>query len=157
MKRALIGIAISIAALVLVNFAIKSNAVNQQVSVIQSSQQGQESASIKLSVATFAGGCFWCIESTFRKSGRRRGSGFRVQRRPYRKPNLFPGGSWHKLATPKTVQIHYDPEVISYEALLHYFWRDIDPTDDSGQFCRQGQRVSAGYFFIITRWKSNWR
>ncbi len=146
MKRVLIGVAISIAALVLVNFAIKSSAVNQQVSVIQSSQEGQEFASIKLSVATFAGGCFWCIESTFENlegvveavSGY---SGGHTENPTY--TQVGAGTTGHT----ETVQIHYDPEVISYEALLHYFWRDIDPTDDSGQFVDRGSEYRPAIFY----------
>ena len=146
MKRVLIGIAISIAALVLVNFAIKSTTVNQQVSVIQPGQEGQESASIKLSVATFAGGCFWCIESTFENlegvveavSGY---SGGHTENPTY--SQVGAGTTGHT----ETVQIHYDPEVISYEALLHYFWRDIDPTDDSGQFVDRGSEYRPAIFY----------
>ena len=90
-----------------------------------------------MAVATLAGGCFWCTESTFEKldgvsrviSGY---TGGQVENPTYRQ--VGSGSTGHTEA----VQVYYDPEKISYQALLHYFWREIDPTDSAGQFVDRG-------------------
>lgn len=96
-------------------------------------------------VATFAGGCFWCIESDFEKV---RGvgdvvSGFtggRVENPTYRQ--VVRGGTGHFEA----VQIPYDPDQVSYEQLLHAFFRSVDPTDPGGQFCDRGDAYRTAIF-----------
>jgi len=97
-------------------------------------------------VATFAGGCFWCVESTFEKldgvsevvSGY---TGGHADNPTYRQ--VTGGGTGHAEA----VQIHYDPAVISYRALLHYFWREIDPTDADGQFVDRGSMYRPAIYY----------
>jgi len=97
-------------------------------------------------VATFAGGCFWCLESTFEKLG-----GVSEVVSGYtggllKNPNyalVSGGGTGHTEA----VQIHYDPAVISYRALLHAFWREIDPTDARGQFVDRGDMYRPEIFY----------
>lgn len=84
--------------------------------------------------AWFAGGCFWCVEADFQKLP---GVGDVV--------SGFTGGT---LENPtyrgnheghyEAVEVSYDSSVISYEELLQYFWRHIDPLDDGGQFCDRG-------------------
>ena len=84
--------------------------------------------------AIFAGGCFWCVESDFEKL---EGVSEAV--------SGFTGGS---LENPtysgnhkghyEAVEITYDPSIVSYEQLLDYFWRHIDPFDARGQFCDKG-------------------
>ncbi len=98
------------------------------------------------SVATFAGGCFWCIESTFEKidgvveavSGYAGGN--------TENPTYYDvtGG---KTGHTETVQIHFDPSRISYDELLHWFWRDIDPTDAGGQFVDRGSMYRPAVFY----------
>ena len=121
----------------------------------QSAQTGQTSASAQPAqspptdggaVATFAGGCFWCVESTFEKlngvqeviSGY---SGGHTENPTYYKVGA--GNTGHTEA----VQVHYDPEIISYAGLLHYLWREIDPTDDGGQFVDRGAMYRPAVFF----------
>ena len=85
--------------------------------------------------ATFAGGCFWCMESPFEKlsgvaevvSGYTGGKGENPTYKDYS----------HKGHT-EAVQVHYDPSAIAYEKLLDVFWRQIDPTDTQGQFVDRG-------------------
>ena len=97
-------------------------------------------------VATLAGGCFWCMEATFEKldgvgdvvSGY---TGGHTKNPTY--AQVGGGGSGHTEA----VQIHYDPAVISYRALLHYFWREIDPTDARGQFVDRGDVYRPAIFY----------
>jgi len=83
--------------------------------------------------AIFAGGCFWCVESDFEKlpgvieaiSGY---SGGDMQDPTYRNHGQH----------VEVAKIVFDPQVISYEELLDYYWRHVDPTDDGGQFCDRG-------------------
>ena len=106
----------------------ESNAVSQTYANANPSSQA---------VATFAGGCFWCVESTLEKvdgisevvSGY---SGGHTENPTYRLVGA--GGTGHTEA----VQVYYDPDKISYRGLLHYFWREIDPTDSGGQFVDRG-------------------
>ena len=98
-----------------------------------------------LAVATFAGGCFWCVESDFDTvpgvvrtiSGYTGGT---TDNPTYRQ--VTAGGTGHREA----VQIHYDPEQVSYERLLHVFWRSVDPTDGGGQFCDRGVSYRTAIF-----------
>ena len=88
-------------------------------------------------LATFAGGCFWCVETPFEKlpgvkaviSGY---SGGNEKNPTYRQVSA--GLTGHT----ESVQIHYDPRVITYEDLLEVFWRQINPTDLGGQFVDRG-------------------
>ena len=99
----------------------------------------------KFTKATFAGGCFWCMESPFEKlqgvdnviSGYTNGT---VENPTYEQVSA--GGSGHVEA----VQISYDPAQISYEKLLQVFWRQINPTDAGGQFVDRGQQYRSAIF-----------
>ena len=95
--------------------------------------------------AIFAGGCFWCVESDFDKvpgvletiSGY---TGGHKDNPTYK--NVTAGGTGHYEA----VKIVYDPEKVSYEKLLHIYWRSVDPTNDGGQFCDRGQSYKTAIF-----------
>lgn len=90
-----------------------------------------------LALATFGGGCFWCMEPPFDKlegvlkteSGY---SGGHVKNPTYKQ--VVRGNTGHV----EVVQVSYDPNVISYDELLAVFWRNVDPFDDGGQFCDRG-------------------
>ena len=98
-----------------------------------------------LPVATFAGGCFWCVESDFDAvpgvvetiSGYTGGT---LDNPTYKQ--VTAGGTGHR----EVVQIRYDPEQVSYERLLHIFWRSVDPTDAGGQFCDRGDSYRTAIF-----------
>jgi len=98
------------------------------------------------SKATFAGGCFWCMEPPFDKldgvisttSGYIGGH----QLKPSYQ-QVSAGGTGHTEA----VQIIYDPKRISYEKLLDVFWHNIDPTTVDRQFCDTGNQYRTGIFF----------
>ena len=98
-----------------------------------------------LATATFAGGCFWCVESDFDKvpgvketlSGYTGGT---VADPTYKQ--VTAGGTGHREA----VRIRYDPRQVSYERLLHIFWRSVDPTDGDGQFCDRGESYQSAIF-----------
>ena len=95
--------------------------------------------------ATFAGGCFWCVESDFEHvpgvieavSGFTGGT---VVNPTYKQ--VVKGGSGHLEA----VEITYDPAKVSYDQLLHMFFRSVDPTDAGGQFCDRGQSYTTAVF-----------
>jgi len=103
-----------------------------------------EGNSKKMHTATFAGGCFWCVESDFEKvpgvaeaiSGYTGGQGEAPNYDNY-------AGKGHVEA----VQILYDPARVTYKQLLHYFWRHIDPTDPGGQFVDRGPQYRAAIFY----------
>jgi len=96
--------------------------------------------------ATFAGGCFWCIESDFEKedgvveviSGY---TGGHTENPTYEE--VCSGRTGHLEA----VQVVYDPEQVSYEALLDVFWRHVNPTDPGGQFVDRGSQYRTAIFY----------
>jgi peptide-methionine (S)-S-oxide reductase len=97
-------------------------------------------------VATFAGGCFWCMEPPFEKlegvhaviSGYMGGK----EKNPTY-DDVGSGGTGHA----ESVQILYDPKVITYERLLEVFWHNIDPTTDDRQFCDRGRQYRPAIFW----------
>lgn len=99
-----------------------------------------------LEKATFAGGCFWCMESDFEKvngvveaiSGYSGGP----EKNPTYK-EVSAGGTGHTEA----VQVLYDPELVTYRELLAVFWRHVDPTDQGGQFVDRGSQYRAAIFY----------
>lgn len=101
---------------------------------------------IRSELATFAGGCFWCTESDFEKvdgvidavSGYTGGD---VKNPTYE--SVSAGGTGHTEA----VQVHYDPQRVTYEELLDVFWRHIDPTDPNGQFVDRGSQYRPEIFY----------
>ncbi len=96
--------------------------------------------------ATFAGGCFWCMEPPFDKLDGVLStiSGYTGGRKPNPTyPEVSAGGSGHAEA----VQVAFDPSKISYEELLEVFWRNIDPTTPDGQFCDTGDQYRTGIFY----------
>ncbi len=92
-----------------------------------------------------AGGCFWCVESDFDKvdgvvatiSGY---SGGHVDNPTYKQVSREDTGHY------EVVQIEYDPETVSFDELLTYYWRHVDPTDDGGQFCDRGDSYKTAIF-----------
>ena len=99
-----------------------------------------------LATATFAGGCFWCVEADLEKvpgvveviSGY---TGGRKENPTYEQVSA--GGTGHLEA----VQVIYDPQKVSYEQLLDAFLRHIDPTDPWGQFVDRGPQYRAAIFY----------
>ncbi len=97
--------------------------------------------------AIFAGGCFWCMEPPFEKlpgvvsvvSGYTGGT---VENPSYEQ--VTSGNTGHLEA----VEISYDPEQISYPELLEVFWRNIDPTDEGGQFIDRGSQYRSAIFYL---------
>jgi peptide methionine sulfoxide reductase msrA/msrB len=105
-----------------------------------------EKEEMNLRKATFAGGCFWCTESDFEKlpgvvkviSGY---TGGNKENPTY--GEVSSGKSGHVEA----VQVYYDPSKITYEELLDYFWKHVDPTDAGGQFVDRGAQYRSVIFY----------
>jgi peptide methionine sulfoxide reductase msrA/msrB len=100
----------------------------------------------RLETATFAGGCFWCIESTFEhvdgvKSAVSGYTGGRKENPTYEE--VCSGTTGHLEA----VQVTYDPARVSYTELLNVFWKNIDPTDGGGQFVDRGSQYRSAIFY----------
>ncbi len=105
-----------------------------------------EHMNTKYEIATFAGGCFWCIEASYLDI-----DGVLKVTSGYTGGNV-PNPTYEEVCTGNTghyeaVQIHYNPSVISYSELLDVFWRSIDPTDDGGSFADRGQQYRSAIFY----------
>ena len=98
-----------------------------------------------LKTAIFAGGCFWCVEADFDKvpgvvetvSGY---TGGELENPTYEQVSQEDTGHI------EAVRITYDAERVSYDELLHTFWRTVDPTDPGGQFCDRGPSYRTALF-----------
>lgn len=96
--------------------------------------------------ATFAGGCFWCMDAEFSriKGVTKVVSGFTggtVKNPSYKQVSTGTTGN------VESIQVTYDPALVSYRKLLDIFWGNIDPTDENGQFCDKGSQYRAGIFY----------
>ncbi|HXO20791.1 MAG TPA: peptide-methionine (S)-S-oxide reductase MsrA [Thermoanaerobaculia bacterium] len=99
-----------------------------------------------LAVATFAGGCFWCMEHPFDElpgvvsvtsgytGGQKKGPTYE---------EVSAGGTGHA----ESVQIVYDPKKIGYAKLLQVYWHNIDPTSPDRQFCDAGHQYRSAIFY----------
>jgi peptide-methionine (S)-S-oxide reductase len=99
----------------------------------------------KPAIATFAGGCFWCMEPPFDKLPGviSTTSGYMGGRKRYPTYEEVSAG-WTGHA--EVVQVTYDPSRVSYEKLLEVFWRNIDPTVKDEQFCDVGSQYRTAIF-----------
>lgn len=95
--------------------------------------------------ATFAAGCFWCVEEAFDK----------VEGVVETTSGFTGGGvvdpTYEQVSTGATghteaVRVRYDPSAVDYETLLNTFWHNVDPTDAGGQFCDRGDQYRSGIF-----------
>ncbi len=101
----------------------------------------------KLETAIFAGGCFWCVESDFEMvpgvvdavSGY---TGGHLENPTY--GDVVQETTGHL----ESVKITYDANKISYQQMLHLFWRSVDPTDGGGQFCDRGESYTTAVFAL---------
>jgi peptide methionine sulfoxide reductase msrA/msrB len=95
--------------------------------------------------ATFAGGCFWCMQPPFENlsgvlSTTVGYTGGHTKNPTYE--DVSAGGTGHA----ESVQVVYDPTKISYEQLLDVFWRNVDPLTADGQFCDHGPQYRSAIF-----------
>lgn len=106
----------------------------------------QENKYENIKVATFAGGCFWCMVEPFdtiegvidTRSGY---IGGHVVNPTYKEVKAQTTGHY------EAIQIAYDPSIITYDKLLEIFWKQIDPTDDGGQFQDRGSSYRSAIFY----------
>ncbi|TFJ92627.1 peptide-methionine (S)-S-oxide reductase MsrA [Lentibacillus salicampi] len=100
----------------------------------------------QLKKATFAGGCFWCMVKPFDQWNGIHGvvsgyTGGHTANPTYEE--MKRGNTGHYEA----VEITYDPDVMPYEEILKIYWRQIDPTDDGGQFHDRGDSYRTAIFY----------
>jgi peptide-methionine (S)-S-oxide reductase len=109
-------------------------------------EENPKSGTSKTEVATFAGGCFWCMVPPFKKlegvlsvtSGY---TGGHLENPRYEQVSA--GGTGHA----ESVEIIYDPQKISYQKLLDVFWHNVDPTTIDRQFCDTGNQYRSEIFY----------
>jgi peptide-methionine (S)-S-oxide reductase len=97
-------------------------------------------------VATFAGGCFWCMEPPYDEipgvisttSGYTGGQ---------KKNPTYEEVSSGRTGHTEAVQVVFDPKKVSYQKLLDVFWMNIDPTTPNAQFCDHGSQYRSGIFY----------
>lgn len=117
--------------------------MNTPTSTLELYQQLSQS---NLSVATFAGGCFWCMEGPFEEL-----PGVEAAIAGYAggdEPNptyeqVSSGHTNHR----ETVQVFYDPTEVKYETLLDTYWLQVDPTNTAGQFADKGNHYTTAIFY----------
>ncbi len=110
----------------------------------------------KTQLATFAGGCFWCMEPIFRiqKGVKDAIVGYSgpVASRATGAGGMIKNPTYDQVSTGKTgyresIQITFDPKLTPYEKLLDIYWRNIDPTDEGGQFADRGDQYIPTIYF----------
>ncbi len=139
MKVILPAILIVLAGFILLGFRYSNGERVEKSSAI-------EEAYSRLPRATFAGGCFWCVEADFEKVNG-----------VIKVISAYTGGhtenpSYEEVSSGKTghveaVQVIYDPGKVSYEELLDFFWKHVNPTDPGGQFVDRGQQYRTVIFY----------
>ena len=114
----------------------------------QANQQNNavNAASGETQIATFATGCFWCMEAIFQETPGVTAS-----------ISGYAGGTeenptYEEVVSQLTshregVRVEFDPAQVSYEELLGIFWRNIDPTDPGGQFVDRGFSYTTAVFY----------
>lgn len=124
------GVALGLAAALVI--------ANPSISAPPAPQEGAKPADLEgLEVATFAGGCFWSMEYAFDKATgvKQTVSGFMGGSTPNPTyAQVSRGNTGHA----ESVQVTYDPKVISYAQLVDHYWHSIDLLDGGGQFCDRG-------------------
>ena len=124
---------------VCLGFMVSCNAEDSVKPSLETLKDGHERA-------TFAGGCFWCMEAPFEKlegvsSAVSGYAGGTIVDPTYKQVS---SGSTKHL---EVVQVTFDPKLISYEELVDTYWRSMDPTDLGGQFADRGYQYSTAIFY----------
>ncbi|AKG03592.1 methionine sulfoxide reductase [Salimicrobium jeotgali] len=127
-------------------FLYQTFTANEYEEVLATEQSELQGDLEGMEQATFAGGCFWCMEPPFEsKPGVIRAvsgyTGGETENPTYEEV------SGKETEHQEAVQITYDPDQISYEDLLQIFWRQINPTDDEGQFVDRGEPYLSAIFY----------
>jgi len=116
------------------------------VMIISAFPEGLVASDQDLEKATFAGGCFWCMEPPFDKLEGVKSvvSGYTGG---YKKNPTYEEVSSGSTGHAESVEITYDPAVIGYRKLLDVFWHNIDPTVKDRQFCDVGSQYRTAIYY----------
>lgn len=114
--------------------------------VIESPEARANTPDSQEAKATFAGGCFWCMEEVFEEvdgvisvvSGY---TGGQVENPTYEQVSA--GRTGHT----ESIELIYDPDKVTYEELLAVFWKNVDPTTPNAQFCDHGNQYRTAIFY----------
>ena len=120
--------------------------ITQTGETMQTGQDVQAGETSEIAVATFAGGCFWCMEPPYDELDGVISTIVGYIGGTTRNPTygqVTTGRTGHTEA----MEVRYDPSKISYQELLDVFWVNIDPTVDDRQFCDKGNQYRAGIFY----------
>ena len=137
---------------VLLSFTAKINCIqsaedtNSQGGKVSEGADPTEMSTGSFEKATFAGGCFWCMESPFEKleGVKEVISGYTDGHKENPTYEEVSSGTTGHL---ESIQIIYDPSKISYTELLDVFWQQVDPTDPGGQFVDRGQQYTTAIYY----------
>lgn len=126
-----------------VTFAAAAYLLGGQDNAVEASSQ---EVAPNTATATFAGGCFWCMEPPYDKlegviSTTSGYTGGRVKNPTYEQVST--GRTGHI----ESMQVVYDPKKVNYETLLSVFWHNIDPMNAKGQFCDDGNQYRSAIFY----------
>ncbi len=128
------------------NLMMRSAAVLAASMLLSLSAPAQQKPPAGAEIATFAGGCFWCMEPPYdaipgvisTTSGYIGGQ---------KKNPTYEEVSTGRTGHTEAVQVVYDPNKVSYQKLLEVFWPNIDPTTPNAQFCDHGSQYRSGIFY----------
>jgi len=124
---------------VLTALALPGNASARWDTIAAHRDQGQAKA-------TFAGGCFWCMEEAFEAL-----NGVLAATSGYiggaTKNPTYEQVSEGRTGHAEAIEVVYDPSKITYQTLLDAFWRNVDPFDGGGQFCDRGSQYRPAIFY----------
>ncbi|MBE9063492.1 peptide-methionine (S)-S-oxide reductase MsrA [cf. Phormidesmis sp. LEGE 11477] len=146
-RRLFVGLSVFILALTTSSCASIDSSVLATKNLPEAAVSGESAnRADDLTTATFAGGCFWCMEQPFDNipgvastvSGY---TGGQVEDPTY--AQVSSGNTGHVEA----MQVTYAPDQVSYSTLLETFWHNIDPTDNRGQFCDKGTQYRSAIFY----------
>ena len=112
----------------------------------EKSEERKTGSDKSLAIATFAGGCFWCMEPPYDKLDGviSTTSGYTGGRKKNPTYEEVSGGT---TGHAEAVQVTYDPTKVSYQKLLEVFWKNIDPFTPNAQFCDHGSQYRSAIFY----------
>jgi len=126
-------------------FLVACSQSNVVKSPILEGEVSETAKSVETKSVILAGGCFWCVESDFDKvvgvvSTTSGYSGGHLDNPTYKQVSKENTGHY------EVVRIEYDPLQVSFDELITYYWRHVDPTDGGGQFCDRGDSYRTAIF-----------
>lgn len=125
---------------------MKKNKTDTEKKLQTTNQKNTNSKKGSFGIATFAGGCFWCVESVFEKIPGVKDvvSGFAGGKKKNPSYKEVSSGSTSHV---EAIQITFNPKEVSYKDLLDIYWKNIDPTDSKGQFVDRGAQYRPLIFY----------